>query len=53
MKHFLIMLVNLSGQTSHSVQIAFQMHSFLIVGLQTQFQKSWDTVQIVNKKGMQ
>ncbi len=27
-------------------------HSFAVV-LQTIFQKSWDTVQIVNKKGMQ
>ncbi len=27
--------------------------SVLYVLIQTRFQKSWDTVQIVNKKGMQ
>ncbi len=29
------------------------MYIILQTDLQTRFQKSWDTVQIVNKKGMQ
>ncbi len=33
-----------------AVLLTFSNHMFEI---QTRFQKSWDTVQIVNKKGMQ
>ncbi len=40
-------------QTLFKLIYRFTQRYFLYEKLQTRFQKSWDTVQIVNKKGMQ
>ncbi len=40
-------------ELSPSPSVYIYIYIYVCVYIQTRFQKSWDTVQIVNKKGMQ